>query len=136
MEEDALLDHLRKLRTNGVIKRIGVVVHHHALGYQANAMVVWDVPDGVAREAGLLMQDNKLVSLCYLRKRVMPDWPYNFYCMIHGREEEETRSKADLVTRLCDLTTYPRQILFSKRRFRQYGARYFTSSATNGTTTP
>ena len=29
-----------------LLKRFGVVVRHHELGYRANAMVVWDVPDG------------------------------------------------------------------------------------------
>lgn len=29
----------------GLIRRLGVVVRHHELGLDANAMCVWDVPD-------------------------------------------------------------------------------------------
>ena len=32
--------------------RFGLVVRHHELGYRANAMVVWDVPDAEVRAAG------------------------------------------------------------------------------------
>ena len=42
-----------RLLERGVIRRLGVVVRHHELGYRANAMVVWDVPDDqVDRSAG------------------------------------------------------------------------------------
>ena len=34
---------------DGVIRRLGVIVRHRELGYVANAMVVWDVPDGLVR---------------------------------------------------------------------------------------
>ena len=43
---------LRRLIDDGVIKRFGVIVRHRALGYRANAMVVWDVPDARVGAAG------------------------------------------------------------------------------------
>ncbi len=45
LDEAAALQRLRALRDSGVVRRFGVVVRHHELGYRANAMVVWDVPD-------------------------------------------------------------------------------------------
>ena len=36
---------LAKMLADGRIRRIGAVIRHRRLGYEANAMVVWDVPD-------------------------------------------------------------------------------------------
>ena len=43
---------LQNCRNAGLIKRMGVVVRHRALGYRANAMVVWDVPDNELERVG------------------------------------------------------------------------------------
>ncbi|MEO5345610.1 MAG: hypothetical protein H7834_04415 [Magnetococcus sp. YQC-9] len=125
LDETEVLNGLRMLQEKEIIKRIGVVVHHHELGYRANAMVVWDVPDERTREVGERIRDSGMVSLCYLRRRCPPHWPYNLYCMIHGRDREETMLRAELITRGCDMQPYAREILFSRRRFKQCGARYF-----------
>ena len=45
MEESEGIQRVGDLQSNGAIKRMGVVVRHHELGYRANAMVVWDAPD-------------------------------------------------------------------------------------------
>src|SRR4030066_1690292 len=34
---------LQRMLENGVIRRIGAVPNHYALGYKANGMTVWDV---------------------------------------------------------------------------------------------
>jgi DNA-binding Lrp family transcriptional regulator len=45
MDEQETIATLKRWRGEGLIKRFGVVVRHHELGYTANAMVVWDLPD-------------------------------------------------------------------------------------------
>lgn len=125
-DEERLLERLRDLRDQGIIKRVGVVVHHHELGFAANAMVVWDIPDETVRQIGERIRSFDFVSLCYLRQRCLPDWPYNLYCMIHGRERDETQERADRLTAECGLAHYPRAVLFSRRRFKQCGAKYFS----------
>ena len=47
-DERAAIERLAQWQAEGVIRRFGVVVRHHELGYRANAMTVWDVPDDVA----------------------------------------------------------------------------------------
>lgn len=117
---------------DGVIKRFGVVVRHHELGFTANAMVVWDVPDAVVTEVGRRLADSGRVSLCYRRPRYLPHWPYNLFCMIHSKDRSAVeQSIADLSHR-CGLAAYPRAILFSRRRFKQCGAQYVAN--TNNTT--
>lgn len=124
LDEAAVIDAVARLKRRGFIKRFGLVVRHHELGYRANAMVVWDVPDGEVGEIGRLMATFPFVTLCYRRPRRLPAWPYNLFCMIHAKDHEEARAHVgDLVSDL-DLTEIQREILFSRRRFKQRGARY------------
>ena len=36
---------MQRMLESGVIRRLGAVPNHYRLGYQANGMSVWDVPD-------------------------------------------------------------------------------------------
>ncbi len=40
LSEQEVIERISALQDSGVIKRLGVVVRHHELGYTANAMVV------------------------------------------------------------------------------------------------
>jgi DNA-binding Lrp family transcriptional regulator len=124
LAETDVIDVIARLKRRGFIKRFGLVVRHHELGYRANAMVVWDAPDEEVCDIGRLMATFPFVTLCYRRPRRLPDWPYNLFCMIHAKDRDEARAHVgDLVSDL-DLTEIPREILFSRRRFKQRGARY------------
>jgi DNA-binding Lrp family transcriptional regulator len=68
-----------------------VVVRHHELGYRANAMVVFDVPDAEVDRIGGQLAAEAGVTLCYRRSRSLPHWPYNLYCMVHGRSRAEAQ---------------------------------------------
>lgn len=124
LTEREVLARLERLIDVGIIRRFGVVVRHHELGYRANAMVVWDVPDAEVAEVGRRLAASPVVTLCYRRPRRRPQWPYNLFCMIHGRDRAEVeRQIADLKaeTGIADL---PSTTLFSRRRFKQRGAAY------------
>lgn len=117
---------LRSLLDRGVVRRLGVVVRHHELGYRANAMTVWDVPDERVRAAAARLVELPYVTLCYRRPRRPPLWPYNLFCMIHGRDRERVEAEIEEATRAAGLDGLPRAILFSRRRFKQQGARYLS----------
>ncbi|MEO8119117.1 MAG: Lrp/AsnC family transcriptional regulator [Rhodoferax sp.] len=119
---------LARWTTSGVIKRFGVVVRHHELGYTANAMVVWDVPDAVVSPVGIRLASSGRVSLCYRRPRALPHWPYNLFCMVHGKNRQEVEQRIAALVRTCGLDSYPHEILFSCRRFKQCGARYVSDT--------
>jgi DNA-binding Lrp family transcriptional regulator len=108
----------------GVIRRFGIIVRHHELGFRANAMVVWDVPDDVVSMVGRNIAASGRVTLCYRRPRQLPHWPYNLFCMIHGKDREEVEAHISSLSTICALDTYPHATLFSQRRFKQCGARY------------
>ena len=114
----------------GVIKRFGVVVRHHELGYTSNAMVVWDIPDALADEIGQRIAATGRVTLCYRRPRRLPDWHYNLFCMIHGKDRTDVETRIATLRDTCGLGAYPHNVLFSRRRFKQRGAYYAPAPAT------
>lgn len=124
LSETEVLARLTRLIQVGDIRRLGVVVRHHELGYRANAMVVWDVPDTRVTEVGRILGQQPCVTLCYRRPRRLPRWHYNLFCMIHGHSEEEAKENLCLLIETCGLQQIPHQVLFSKRRFKQRGAHY------------
>ena len=124
LSEAEVLERLRVLLADGVISRMGVVVRHHELGWRANAMTVWDVPDARVSEAGGRLSELPFITLCYRRPRRPPAWPYNLFCMIHGRDRATVLDQIEEASRTADLGDLPRDVLFSLRRFKQRGARY------------
>ncbi len=115
---------LARLQERGDIRRLGVVVRHRELGYHANAMVVWDIPDERVTELGRLIGAQPFVNLCYRRPRRPPQWNYNLFCMIHGQSREGVLANLRGLIEGCRLEGIEHQVLFSRRRFKQRGARY------------
>ena len=124
LHEAEVLARVQRLLDNGIIKRLGVVVRHHELGYRANAMVVWDVPDAQVNELGQCLGRFDFITLCYRRPRRLPEWPYNLFCMIHGQDHEAVLARVRQLVESCALEAIPHQVLFSRRRFKQRGAVY------------
>ncbi len=122
--ESEVIDRLRKLKQTGVIKRFAVIVNHRRLGYRANAMIVWDVPDEQVALLGRKISRADFVSLCYQRPRHAEVWPYNLYCMIHGKNRDIVLQQLEQLKQEFQLQHYDYQILFSKRCFKQRGAFY------------
>ena len=129
LAENEVIAGLAQLAEAGVIKRMGVVVRHRELGYRANAMVVWDVPDERASALGQRIGSFDFVTLCYRRPRRLPDWSYNLFTMIHGRRRDEVLNLVEQLKEQCGLKDIPHEVLFSRRCFKQCGARYVASPA-------
>lgn len=124
LPEGEVIDTLRRWLDAGIVRRIGAVVRHRRLGYEANAMVVWDVPDEAVAAAGSRLAADPAVTLCYRRARALPEWPYNLYCMVHGRERSRTLHDVERLSAALGLNAFPRVVLFSRRCFGQRAARY------------
>ena len=122
-DESEVLERIGRWCEEGIIKRFGVVVRHHELGYTANAMLVQDIPDALIAEFAELLAHEPGVTLCYQRPRVLPEWPYNLFCVIHDQVRDEVEAKiAELRARL-KLTGFAHDTLFSITRFKQTGGR-------------
>lgn len=126
--EQDVISRLQHLINNGAIKRYGVVVRHKELGYTANGMVVWNIPDDRVDELGICIGKYACVTLSYRRPRRLPDWPYNLFTMVHGCNREEVTQKVEEIIESCGLQDIEHDILFSTRRFKQRGASYTQNS--------
>lgn len=128
--ESVVIDSIRNLQTRGAIKRFGVVVRHRELGYRANAMLVWDVPDAATDDLGQRLGELDCVTLCYQRPRRLPHWRYNLFCMIHGQDRDQVLNCIEEIVEGLDLRALQYEVLFSKRRFKQRGACYRGNTST------
>ena len=115
---------LERWQRQGTLRRFGVIVRHHEAGFTHNAMTVFDVPDGQVDACGAALAGQDGVTLAYRRERA-DGWPYNLYCMVHGRDRDAVQGAIASATAASALGTFPRAVLFSRRRFKQGGARYF-----------
>lgn len=123
MSEAEVIERLALLKQKGLIKRMGVIVKHHQLGYRANAMIVWNIPDNLVKQLGGHISKFAFVTLCYQRPR-QAEWPYNLYCMIHGKDRTTVLTQLEQLNAECGLAVFDREILFSRRCFKQRGAIY------------
>jgi len=118
-----VLDATERLLANGCIKRVGCVVNHVVTGFDANCMVVWDVPDDELDDRGVDVGQLPYVTLCYHRpRRPDQDWPYNLFTMIHGRESDAVDEKIDELA--ADYLPFEHERLYSEETLKQTGARY------------
>ncbi|HYL19797.1 MAG TPA: Lrp/AsnC family transcriptional regulator [Burkholderiales bacterium] len=126
--EHEVLARLERWIEEGTIRRFGVILRHRELGYRANAMAVWDVPDAQTDALGARLAGQQDVTLCYRRGRALPEWRYNLFCMIHGRSRETVQRRLAELEGECGLGDFDCAVLFSRRRFKQCGARHVESA--------
>jgi hypothetical protein len=87
-------------------------------------MIVMNVPDERVAEIGAKVSQQACVNLCYQRPSQGDTWPYNLYCMIHGKSREVVLQQWQELQQVCDLADYAFEVLFSRRCFKQRGALY------------
>jgi len=122
--EPQVLDQLRQWHEEGLFRRVGLVVNHRALGFAANAMLVLDVPDALVDEVGRRLGQAPGISLCYQRPRRLPQWQYNLFCMIHGRQRDRVQAQVQALLEQHLLDDLPHELLFSSHLFKQCGGRF------------
>jgi len=123
LEAEDVIRRMQRMLKHGVIRRIGAVPNHYALGYKANSMTVWDVPDEKIKEFGNLIGQLDFVSHCYHRHRHLPDWPYNLFAMVHGRDKNATRDKVEQIAEMLRENNRGHDVLYSTRILKKTGLR-------------
>ncbi|MEO5337467.1 MAG: AsnC family transcriptional regulator [Magnetospirillum sp. WYHS-4] len=123
LEPAEVMRRLGRMLEDGVIRRIGVVPNHYALGYKANGMTCWDIPDDRIRDAGANVGALDFVSHCYWRPRHLPYWPYNLFAMVHGRDKASVEAQVEIIARLLGPDDRGHQILYSTRILKKTGMR-------------
>ena len=120
---EEVMTRLRRMLASGVIRRIGAVPNHYALGYKANGMSVWDVPEERVRAFGRSIGALDFVSHCYHRPRHLPGWPYNLFAMVHGRDRAEVEAKVAQIAGLLGEADRGHTVLYSTRILKKTGLR-------------
>ncbi len=123
IEPELLMQRMQAMLETGKIRRIGAVPNHYKLGYTANAMSVWNVPDDKIYELGLQLGALSFVSHCYERPRFLPEWPYNLFAMLHGKSKDEVAEKVKQVVALLGEHCSGYELLYSKQILKKTGLR-------------
>jgi len=123
LSADEVMRRLRNMLDSGVIRRIGAVPNHYAIGWTANGMTVWDVSDEQVDALGERIGSLDSVTHCYRRPRALPAWPYNLFAMVHGASRDECAAKADEIRTLLGAACRGSDILYSTRILKKSGLR-------------
>lgn len=123
LDPKEVMQRMQHMLDNGIIRRMGVIPNHYALGFRANGMSVWNVPDEKLHELGETIGQLDYVSHCYHRPRHLPEWPYNLFAMVHGRTREETDNKVQQIAQLLGDDNLGHTVLYSCRVLKKAGLR-------------
>ncbi len=122
---ETLFAHIQEFLEAGVIRRYASILNHRNAGFNANAMVVWNINENNAQAIGKEAASYSAVSHCYLRPKY-ENWPYNLFTMIHGKTKEETQSVIDNIANSIEHSSY--MPLYSSREFKKVRIDYFSEA--------
>lgn len=123
LSEADVIARFKDLISRGVVRRIAAAPNHYALGMTANGMSVWDIEDEVISEIGREVGALPFVTHCYQRPRVLPQWPYNLFAMVHGKSRDEVEIQRREIALLVGPACRGSDILYSKRILKKTGMR-------------
>ena len=124
ISEETLLATLDDLCKRGVIRRFGATLRHQQTGYNANAMVAWQVDEDRVEDVGQTLAAFRQVSHCY-RRNPTGSWPYNLYTMVHARDEDSCCTTASEMAAATGIENYT--LLFSREELKKTSMVYFPS---------
>lgn len=122
VSEEEVLERIKKLKDEGIIRRFGATLQHRNIGLKANALVAWRIPNASIDKIGKTISSLPQVTHCY--QRTPADvFPYNLFAMVHGQVREECRELAAQISHELGLGKY--EILFSSRELKKTSMKYF-----------
>ena len=123
IDYDTFFTILHELQDAGIMRRFASILNHRKAGFNANAMVVWDVDEEKGEAIGKKAAEFSAVSHCYLRPKY-PNWPYNLFTMVHGKTTDETNSIIEDMAK--EIESKSHMPLYSSREFKKVRIEYFT----------
>ena len=120
--EAALLERLGVWQASGVMRRIGLLLRHREIGFKANGMCCWDMPESAVLEAGRRVAAAPEVTHCYERPR-MDIFPFRLYAMIHTPTWQGTQHLFERISSEAGLTGG--QLLLSVTEFKKTSMQFF-----------
>ena len=125
ISESEVIEKIRELVADGTIRRFGATLRHQRSGFEANAMVVWEVELERVEEVGRVFASFREVSHCYQRP-ALSDWPYRLFTMIHSTSEGECRQIAKRMAEAAGVGSY--DLLFTVEELKKTTMEYFAES--------
>jgi DNA-binding Lrp family transcriptional regulator len=110
---EEVLARLVTLKQMGVIRRFGAILKPNNIGFTANAVIAWRVPDDRAKEVGMYFSSFREITHCYERKSVKDRWEYNMYIVMHAQEQQIIEQRVNSLAEAIGISKYV--ILYSKR---------------------
>lgn len=126
IDYDTFFSILAELQDAGIMRRFASILNHRKAGFNANAMVVWDVDEANGEAIGETAAAFSAVSHCYLRPKYA-NWPYNLFTMVHGKTTEETNSIIEDMSK--EIESKSHMPLYSSREFKKVRIEYFTPAS-------
>jgi DNA-binding Lrp family transcriptional regulator len=120
--EDEVFAKMKHYEDVGVMRRFAAILRHRQVGFTANGMIVWKVPEDRITSVGETLGSFPQVSHCYERP-TYDDWPYNVFSMIHCKTHDEAYDVAKTIQNQINVNEY--KILFSSREFKKTRVEYF-----------
>jgi len=124
--ENELFEKMKQYEENGVMRRFAAILRHRQVGFTANGMIVWKVPEDRICEVGEKLGAFPQISHCYERP-TYSDWPYNVFSMIHCKTHDEANEMAKTIQDQINVNDY--KILFSSREFKKTRVEYFAENS-------
>lgn len=122
IDEQTLFHLIRRLKEEGAIKRISAVLRHRRVGFRANGMACFQVPQRSIDTAGRCLARYPEVSHCYQRQ-TYPEWKYSLYAMVHKKQKEECLSIINEMAQKISCNDF--LVLFSEKEFKKARVKYF-----------
>jgi len=123
LSSSEVMRRMQRMLDNGVVRRIGAIPNHYALGIRANGMSVWQVPETQISALGERVGALGFVSHCYHRPPHPPAWPYNLFAMVHGRTRAEVEAQVAQIAELLGDGNLGHEILYSTQLLKKTGLR-------------
>lgn len=114
---EEIITRLKKLISNGVIKRLGISVNQRKVGLVANAVVAWKVPQKQVESVGNMLSAYKEITHCYERITIPGKWEHNLFTVIHGYNRESVEEVAKRLAEAVGIEEY--LVMFSKEQFKR-----------------
>jgi siroheme decarboxylase len=121
--QNKIFSFVQELVDANIISRFGMVINQEAVGYEENAIVVWDIPDEEVDQIGALLGLQEKISLCYRRQRQLPDWPYNLFTLIHGKTKQDVLAEINQIVSVNGIDDYACDMLISTETFKHTNTR-------------
>ncbi len=88
IDEETVINRLKKLQDDGRLKRIAPILYHHKTTFKYNALSAWQASEDEIQTLANCLMSFTHISHVYERA-TCGEWQYNVYGMMHGKTKED-----------------------------------------------